>query len=205
MIAPIAMASNDDVAYLVSLAGPGTDLVQLMLSQRRLLTTQMGLSQEEIDRQEPVMRALFEAMAAAESPEAGFDAAMAVMTAEAKVQMGMPVEMDGALVVRQISGPWFQYFLKYDPVPYWSRIEIPVLALNGSLDLQVPPKENLAAIREALKDNLDVTIVELEGLNHLFQTATTGAVGEYRDIEETFSPTALNLMSEWIGKRFGKE
>ena len=205
MIAPIAMASNDDVAYLVSLAGPGTDLVQLMLSQRRLLTTQMGLSQEEIDRQEPVMRALFEAMAAAESPEAGFDAAMAVMTAEAKVQMGMPVEMDGALVVRQISGPWFQYFLKYDPVPYWSRIEVPVLALNGSLDLQVPPKENLAAIRDALKDNPDVTIVELEGLNHLFQTATTGAIGEYRDIEETFSPTALKLMSDWIGERFGKE
>jgi fermentation-respiration switch protein FrsA (DUF1100 family) len=127
---------------------------------------------------------------------------MAVMTPEAKAALGMPPEMDAGIVVRQVTGPWFQYFLKYDPLPNWSRIEVPVLALNGSLDLQVPAKENLAAIRGALKDNLDVTIVELEGLNHLFQTATTGAVGEYRDIEETFDPAALELISGWIRERF---
>lgn len=201
---PTAMAANDDVAYFVSLAGVGTDLVQLLLSQRRLLTTQMGLSAEEIDRQEPVIRALFKAMAAAETPEAGYEAAMAVLTPEAKTTLGMPAEMDGALVVRQVSQPWLQYLLKYDPVPNWSRITVPVLALNGTLDLQVPVKENLAAIRAALKDNPDVTIMELPGLNHLFQPATTGAIGEYRDIEETFSPTALNLMSDWLTERFVK-
>ena len=199
---PTAMAGNDDVAYLVSLAGPGTGLVQLMLSQRRLLTTQMGMTQAQIDQQEPVMRALFEAMAAADTPQAGYDAAMTVMTPEAKTALGMPVEMDAALVVRQVSAPWLQYLLKYDPVPNLARIKVPVLALNGSLDLQVPPKENLAAIREALKDNPDVTIVELPGLNHLFQTATTGAIGEYRDIEETFDPAALELISDWIRERF---
>jgi len=204
MIGPIAMAGNADVAYLVSLAGPGTDLIQLMLSQRRLLTSQMGLSQEEIDRQEPIMRALFEALAAADTPEAGFDAALAVLTPEAKEALGLPPGTDGAVVVRQISGPWFQYFLNYDPVPFWSRIEVPVLALNGSLDLQVPP-ENLAAIRAAMAGHPDLTVVELEGLNHLFQTATTGSVGEYRDIEETFSPRALELMSDWINVRFGSE
>jgi len=201
---PTAMASNDDVAYFVSLAGVGTDLVQLLLSQRRLLVTQMGIAQEEIDRQEPVMRALYEAMASGETPQAGYDAAMAVLTPEAKTALGMPVEMDGAVVVRQISAPWLQYLLKYDPVPNWSRITVPVLALNGTLDLQVPVKENLDAIRAALKDNPDVTIVELPGLNHLFQTARTGALGEYRDIEETFSPTALTLVSEWIRERFVK-
>ena len=202
MIGPIAMAANDKVAYFVSLAGPGTNLDQLMLSQRRLLTTQMGLSQQEIDRQEPIMAALFKAIREADTAEAGFAAAMAVMTPEAKTALGMTPEMDGALVVRQVSGPWFQYFLRYDPVPNWSRIRVPLLALGGSLDLQVPTEANLAAIRAATKDNPDVTIVELPGLNHLFQTATTGAVGEYRDIEETFSPTALDLMSDWIGKRF---
>ena len=202
MIAPVAMAGNGDVAYFVSLAGPGTNLIQLMLSQRRLLTTQMGLSQSQIDQQEPVMRALFEAIAAADTAEAGYAAAMAVMTPEAKTAMGMPLEMDAALLVRQVSGPWFQYFMKYDPVPYLARIDVPVLALNGSLDLQVPPVENLAAFRAALKDNPDVTIVELPGLNHLFQTATTGAIGEYRDIEETFDPATLELISDWIRERF---
>ncbi|KRA84567.1 hypothetical protein ASD76_02315 [Altererythrobacter sp. Root672] len=204
MIGPIAMSTNPDVAYFVSLAGPGTNLPQLMLSQRRLLTAQMGLSEEEINRQEPVMAALFKAIADADTPEAGYAAAMAVLTPEAKTALGMPVDMDGALVVRQVSGPWFQYFFKYDPVPNLSRIKVPVLALNGSLDLQVPAKENLPVIREALKNNPDVTIVELPSLNHLFQTAKTGSVGEYRDISETVSPAALELISDWISQRFVK-
>jgi pimeloyl-ACP methyl ester carboxylesterase len=204
MIGPIAMAANDKVAFFVSLAGPGTNLDQLMLSQRRLLTTQMGLSEEEIDRQEPIMAALFKAIRDAETPEAGFDAAMAVMTPEAKTALGMPPEMDGALVVRQVSGPWFQYFLRYDPVPNWSRINVPLLALNGSLDLQVPAEANLAAIRAATGGNPDVTIVELPGLNHLFQHAKTGSVGEYRDIQETFAPEALDLIGDWISQRFVK-
>ena len=199
---PTAMASNDAVAYLVSLAGPGTSLVQLLLSQRRLVLTQMGASKTQIDQQEPVMRALFEAIARADTVEAGYDAAMAVMTPEAKTALGLPVEMDGGLVVRQVAAPWLQYLLKYDPLPNWSRIKVPVLALNGSLDLQVPPQENLAVIRAALRDNPDVTIVERPGLNHLFQHATTGAIGEYRDIAETFDPATLELISDWIRARF---
>jgi pimeloyl-ACP methyl ester carboxylesterase len=204
MIGPIAMASNDKVAYFISLAGPGTELIQLMLSQRRLVATQMGLSEAQVDGQEPVMRAVFQAIAKADTPKAGYDAAMAVMTPEAKAKMSMPADMDGALLVRQVSGPWFQYFLKYDPKPFWARIKVPVLALNGSLDRQVPPKENLAAIREALKGNPDVTAVELPGLNHLFQPATTGAVGEYRDIETTIDPVVLETMGDWLTKRFVK-
>lgn len=203
MIGPIAMAANKDVAYLVMLAGPGTALDKLMLSQRRLLGSQMGMSEAEMNRAEPVMAAMFKAIATAETPQAGYDAAMAVLTPEAKTAIGLPPATDGALVVKQVSGPWFTYFLRYDPVPNLSRITVPVLALSGSLDRQVPPNENLPAIREALKANKDVTIVELPSLNHLLQTAKTGGVGEYFSIEETVAPVALETMAEWINKRFG--
>ena len=150
------------------------------------------------------MAALFKAIREAETPDAGYEAAMAVLTPDAKVALGMTPEMDGALVVRQVSGPWFQYFFKYDPIPNWQRMRAPLLALNGSLDLQVPAADNLAAIRAATRNNPDATIVELPGLNHLFQHAATGSVGEYRDIEETFAPEALELISEWISERFVK-
>ena len=107
--------------------------------------------------------------------------------------------------VAQISSPWFRYFLTYDPRPTLRRVRVPVLALNGSLDLQVPPKENLAAIAAALREggNRDVRTVELPGLNPLFQTTTTGAPTEYAQIEETMSPAALNAISTWILERFG--
>lgn len=202
MIGPIAMADNPDVAFLVMLAGPGTNLDRLMLSQRRLLGSQMGMSEAQLDAAEPVMAALFKAVATADTAAAGREAALAVMTPEAKAALGMPAEMDGSVVVNQVSGPWFQYFLKYDPAPNLARIKVPLLALNGALDRQVPPVENLAAIRAATAGNPDVTTVELPGLNHLFQTAQTGALGEYATIEETFAPAALELMGKWIAERF---
>ena len=63
-------------------------------------------------------------------------------------------------------------------------------------------RENLAGISAALAGHRDVTVRELPGLNHLFQTARTGAPGEYADIEETFSPAALDIIADWIRTRF---
>ena len=105
--------------------------------------------------------------------------------------------------VRQLNTPWFRYFLTYDPVPTLQKVTCPVLAVNGEKDLQVPPKENLSSIEAALRQggNQDVTVVELEGLNHLFQTAETGAPSEYATIEETFSPNALAVIGNWILKQ----
>jgi dipeptidyl aminopeptidase/acylaminoacyl peptidase len=83
------------------------------------------------------------------------------------------------------------------------KLQAPVLALVGEKDVQVPPKENLEAMENALTEggHKDHTLKELAGLNHLFQTAKTGAITEYGQIEETFSPAVLTLMSEWILKR----
>ncbi len=65
----------------------------------------------------------------------------------------------------------------------------------------MPPEENLAAIRAALAHNRHVTIVELPGLNHLFQPATTGSISEYGKIEWTMAPEALTTITDWVVKQ----
>ena len=100
----------------------------------------------------------------------------------------------------QLSSGWMRDLLTYDPRPTLAKVKCPILALNGSKDGQVPPEQNLPAIKAATRGNPDVTLVELPGLNHLFQTAKTGAAGEYADIEETTAPIALDAMSGWIRK-----
>jgi fermentation-respiration switch protein FrsA (DUF1100 family) len=104
---------------------------------------------------------------------------------------------------KQLLDPWMRYLVAYDPRPALRRVHVPVLALDGSLDLQVPPEADLAAIEAALKDagNRDYKIVELPNLNHLFQTAMTGAPAEYGAITETFSPAALELIATWIASQ----
>jgi hypothetical protein len=65
----------------------------------------------------------------------------------------------------------------------------------------VSSRINLAAAREALKNNRSATVIELPGLNHLLQDAQTGAPNEYNDIEETMSPTALKIVTDWLSMR----
>lgn len=99
-----------------------------------------------------------------------------------------------------VSNPWFQYFIKFNPDRYLSKIKIPVLAVNGKLDLQVSSQENLAGIKKSLEkagNNL-FEVEKFEGLNHLLQTAKTGNPSEYGQIKETISPKVLDKMSAWI-------
>jgi fermentation-respiration switch protein FrsA (DUF1100 family) len=79
-------------------------------------------------------------------------------------------------------------------------VKCPVLAINGERDTQVPARENLEAIREALESggNKDYTVRILPNLNHLLQNSETGAISEYEYIEETISPLALDTISAWI-------
>jgi pimeloyl-ACP methyl ester carboxylesterase len=105
-------------------------------------------------------------------------------------------------MMARVLDPWFRWFLRYDPGPALRALHMPVLALNGSLDRQVLPEANLAGIRAALAGNPDVTITLLPGLNHLFQNARTGGIGEYAEIEETMAPVALQTVADWIRARF---
>jgi fermentation-respiration switch protein FrsA (DUF1100 family) len=104
-----------------------------------------------------------------------------------------------------VSSPWFRGILTYDPAPTLTKLTCPVLVLNGEKDLQVPPAQNLPPIRRALETagNNNFEIVELSGLNHLFQEAKTGAIGEYAEIEQTMSPVAMEKVSSWILKQSG--
>ena len=105
--------------------------------------------------------------------------------------------------IKQINSPWFRFFLTYDPATALRKVTCPVLVLNGEKDKQVLPSQNLPAIRKALEEagNKHFEIDELPDLNHLFQTAKTGAISEYSEIEETMSPVVLEKIATWILKQ----
>ena len=127
-----------------------------------------------------------------------------VLDPELRAKMSGDVpEAQIGMEIKQLTSPWFRYFLTYDPATALRKVTCPVLVLNGSLDKQVLPVQNLPPIRKALAEagNKNVEIDELPGLNHLFQTAKTGAPTEYAQIEETLSPVALEKMATWIGKQ----
>jgi hypothetical protein len=206
MIAPIAASSSGDVAFVILLAGPGMKGSDLLILQTELILRANGTPEEKVkDAVKKNGQAYKIIVDIADSAEAYkemkklYEAELAGMSEEEKNKPENSRSMFENSV-RTILSLWFRFFLRFDPKPYLENLSIPVLALNGELDLQVPPKENLSGIREALESagNKNFKTVELPGLNHLFQAARTGSPTEYSEIEETFSTEALKIMSNWI-------
>jgi hypothetical protein len=117
-----------------------------------------------------------------------------------EIPNGMSKEDFVSMQVNEISTPWMVYFMKFNPVITLEKVKCPVLAVNGEKDLQVPPKENLTAIKNALKKggNKNVTTIEFPNLNHLFQECETGSPNEYATIKQTISPIVLKEITRWI-------
>jgi pimeloyl-ACP methyl ester carboxylesterase len=208
LIAPIAAARRDDVAFIVLMAGtglPGTDILRL---QSRLIASAMGASEKALAQQAALLEATFTVLAeesdndkAEERLKEATRKLLAGLTDEEKKSLDEQTDEEsiGAQLTQMVT-PWFRYFLTYDPRPTLAKVKCPVLAINGEKDLQVPPKENLAEIEKAIRSggNARVTVVEMPGLNHLFQHSETGAPSEYAKIEETFAPEALKVIGDWI-------
>jgi uncharacterized protein len=208
LIGPMIAARTRDVAFLVLMAGPGMPGDSLSLLQLRRLMQTTGTPAAQIDAMVDNNRAIFRAIAGARDSA---DVVARVTVLKQEILAGLPENQRAAAASRfdralpQLVAPWMRYFLTYDPRVALRNIHVPVLALGGTLDLQVPAKENLSGIDSALKSagNKDYRVVELPNLNHLFQTATTGAPSEYATIEETIAPQALELITSWINQRFG--
>jgi fermentation-respiration switch protein FrsA (DUF1100 family) len=196
VIAPMVAARNKDVAFIVMMAGTGVPGDQILPAQGEAIEVANGKSPEEAAKNaanEKEMLTLVET----EKDDAA-------LQKELKEKMAGEVpEAQIGLQISQITSVWFRYFLTYDPATALRKVTCPVLAINGSLDMQVLPSQNLPAIRKALAEsgNQHVEIDELPGLNHLFQTAKTGSPAEYSQIEETISPVALDKMATWILKQ----
>jgi pimeloyl-ACP methyl ester carboxylesterase len=202
----VASSSKDDVAFVVLLAGPGIPGDEILLLQQELIGRVTGISESEIAKAKKDNEICFK-MVKKERDQSKLKAELTqlinqMIESDPNPQMpaGITKETFIATQVSQMTSPWMQFFLTYDPQPALSKVKCPVLALNGEKDLQVPPKENLSAIKATLKKakNKNITIKELPGLNHLFQECTTGAPSEYAEIEQTFSPFALVEILNWV-------
>ena len=202
LVAPKVAAKDPKLAFIVMMAGPGVPLSQVIRAQRAAILPAMGLSTERILKLQTLMDHVDVAMRGAKDEAEAKARALRVVQVEGTAAAVTPAE--GQILVAQLSSDWMRDLVDYDPAPTLAKVKCPILVLNGAKDRQVLPDQNLPPIRAATRDNPDVTVIELPGLNHLFQTATTGAVGEYADIEETVAPIALNAMSAWIRKRVAK-
>ena len=206
IIAPMVAAGTKDVNFIVLLAGTGIRGDKLLLLQQELVAKAAGVPETEIQKSREINTKAFEIVIKSvntDTLKADLRRFLA-KTMKNSPDYAKPKRMTDddfiSLQVNQITSPWMLYFIKYDPAGALVKVKCPVLAVNGEKDLQVPSKVNLPAIENALKKggNKQVTSKEFPGLNHLFQECKTGSPTEYAEIDQTFSPVALDFIAKWI-------
>jgi hypothetical protein len=202
LIAPMVANSSNNIAFIILLAGPGISGEQIIYKQVELLNRAAGLTDEQVNEKLKLQKNIFEIVLNDKDTVNQMQRLQQVLSNGIYKTMNDEQKKNIDVQINALTGKWFRFYISYDPYPALTKLKCPVLALNGSKDLQVPPKENLTAIEKALTDggNKNFKTMELENLNHLFQTCETGAVYEYAQIEETISPNVLGLLSDWILK-----
>lgn len=217
LIADIVGSRNKNVSFVIMLAGPGVDGAAVLAAQTEAILIASGASKEVA----AAYKSLYEKVISNSKEK---DTALAISksmddymrwkkTTDRKIvdtlEMNNDAEASEGIrqMIKQFSTPWFRYFFETDPADYIRQLQCKVLALNGSKDVQVLPKQNLTAIKNALQKSRSKKFetIELPNLNHLFQHCNTCTIQEYGQLEETFAIEALEVMLKWLNENVGSK
>lgn len=207
LIAAMLGASNPDLDFIISMAGPGVSGRDVLVVQNQRLMQAEGATQEQIDAQVAFVQEMFEVL---DDPEAMeqliYQRALEQidsLTEEQRAALGDLEEYArtaAAQMAQQYTAGWFEGFVNYNPAPDWAQTTVPVLALFGGKDVQVDAEQNAPALEAALSEagNADYEIVVFPNANHLFQEAGTGGLSEYTSLPGEFTPDFLPTIIDWI-------
>lgn len=214
LVAAMTAAQNDEVDFIVSLAGPGQKGSEILSYQLKRNSANMGLSKDGKEK----MNAFLDQMISQVQKQEKMDNQLefvqkrstsffSKLTDEDKQLLGGNDRMFAFSIFNQFYNPWMKEFLTTDPVDYWKQVDVPVLAINGGRDKQVVAKPNLSAIKTALKEggNEDYTVKRVWFTNHLLQKSWSGEASEYALIETTIEPKVLDKIVDWLDEQNKEE
>ena len=197
MIVPTLAAKRPKTAFIVMLAGVGMTGGDLELLQNSLLKKAGGVDPEDLAYEQETIRRWI-SMVKAGDTDTRIEEALRPRLEATAAKTGE----DATRAIARLHSPWWRCILTHSAIPDLEKVRCPVMALNGSKDLQVPPRENLVPIARALAGagNTDFLIREIPGLNHLFQHAITGSESEYGKIKEPIAPEVVAMVGDWISE-----
>ena len=212
IVAPLAATLSSDVSFIVLLAGTGVPGGDILRAQQELLLRAAGVHEEEIEEDRQLQETTLKAVSSGEDWDQvemlirdAIEDDLGLLIESERAAIEDPDEFRDVLVAQQmitLKSPWYKSFVEYDPAPALRMVAIPVLALLGDLDIQVPAYMNSSAMLDALKtgNSPDFTVHTFPEANHLFQKAITGYVDEYDELPKEFAPGLLEMIMDWISE-----
>jgi len=209
IIAPMVAARRKDVSFIVLWGAPEIGGLKINTAQNALALKNAGLDETKIQAFSDLHSKILSLFASSPNVTTlnsgittAFNTWKKAQTPETLTALNANIEAPALFPQydKLYNLAWMRYFISYDPASDLRKVKCPVLAINGEKDTQVDAASNLELIKEVLAENgnKNFEVKALPGLNHLLQTAQTGDATEYEKIEETISPGAMKIISDWI-------
>ena len=208
LVAAMAAAQKENLAFIVTLNAPGLPARELFLMRAEQLLRAKGAGPSLIAADRAVrLAALHEVAAGGTEAEVAGRVRAAMLKALAGVSeddrkvLGYTTPgIDEMVRFHSSNVAWLRAYLDIDPAPVVARVASPTLIVAGELDAQVPAAANayslMAAKRAGRHSNVDMAI--LPGVNHILQPAKTGQIQEYAQIETGVAEPVLETITRWL-------
>ena len=207
------MLAGDGIPdFIISLAGVATQGIDCIVWQNEALLQQQGAPKEWADNYGKALRRVYAERIARFNGSllSDIDSVRlrggAIPDAQQFVQqmcrrdsISLPLNfMLNLALVASKENLWLDWFVAYDPAETIGKIKCPVMAINGSLDMQVPAQANLGVLQKLLHGNKKNFIKEYPDKNHLFQNCTKENSLQYAKIDETISEDVLEEIAVFV-------
>ena len=195
-VALLAAASTGRApAFVVSLAGYGEPGYEVLLRQQGEIMRLIGADPAQVKAAQEVYQRTVDIIR--QTPD-NAQARTKVASLLTGTNTGIDAGMARARAV-QLTSPWSRYFFDFNPQTQLAKVQCAVLLLNGTADLQVSARRNMAPLHKALhRANRTVTSYKLEGREPPFQPLPNQWPMVNGVQQAVFSPEALKLIHSWV-------
>lgn len=198
--------SNHPIDFMIFLAACGVSGKEVLIQQQYEMPLAEGLSEEIALWNKAFFQGLSDrVLAESDLVKCEFNLIAFLKEMYAKAPKGaisdaMNEESFIANNAAFLNNKWGREFLAFEPASYLKEMNVPMLALFGSKDMQVNPLINSNGFKKALSplQFANATIKILPNLNHLFQQCTVCSLKEYGDLEETMAPVIFEEIIPFI-------
>lgn len=211
MIAPV-VAAQWPISFMILLAAPAVKGGEVLDEQRAAILKANGVPKSVSEELQALSLTLNKIVIDSETKEIATTKSKEALTSwmktaseSARSVVGIASINDASAYavrsVNQMYVPWFKYFLQYDPASELKKSSCPVLAVYAGKDIQVLAHQNRDPMEKILKQSRQpgkYKVVEVSGVNHLFQTCVSCTLEEYATLSETFSEDVMKMMVEWM-------
>jgi len=198
-IAPVVATRDSKVKFILVLAGPAMDYVPEIMNEVEERVKARGLSGDDLKRalefKRKALQMIADGAGLSDEAWANFQTFVAPYRSEKWFSyVSEPKERSQAQKKQYLMA-------RIRSSEFWRQVKIPVLALYGGKDLNVPAARNVAALTEELKEagNRDFTIKVFPEANHEFlQTANAMLDNEQVRYLQGHVPGFLDTQLSWV-------